>query len=112
MSVKVPDPLYDPSDKPFLMRAVEWLNLPALPSYASVDDINQRYLFLKQQNNLRKIKSAGQALRPKVDPLMQEFTDVLAEPLSKEELAGIGQPAYGSVVIHLYKIFRHFKQQQ
>ena len=46
-----------------------------------------------------------------IDPLMKEFAAILSEPMSAEEMKGLGQPAYREAVVGLYKIYRHFKKQ-
>lgn len=48
--------------------------------------------------------------KPEMEPNVRKFMDVLNEPLSDDEAKSLGMPAYGSLAIGLYKIFRHFQK--
>ena len=73
-----------------------------------------RQAYVAPQEPARTIRK-GTPFKPtkvEVDRLMQVFQAVLQEPLSQEECNGLGQPAYNSTIVSLYKVFRHYARKK
>ena len=76
--------------------------------------VQKRPLYVAPPEPALKIRK-GTPFKPtkvEVDQLMQVFQAVLAEPLSQEELNILGQPAYNSAIVSLYKVFRHYARKK